>query len=39
MNKVLIRRSLRDPKLRFQSYIMGKRSQKRSDFSIYRRHY
>ena len=28
MNKVLIRRSLRDPKLRFQSYIMGKRSQK-----------
>ncbi|MDF4730541.1 spore germination protein GerLA, partial [Vibrio parahaemolyticus] len=27
-NKMLIRRSLRDPKLRFQSYIMGKRSQK-----------
>ena len=25
---MLIRRSLRDPKLRFQSYIMGKRSQK-----------
>ena len=29
VNKVLIRRSLRDPKLRFQSYIMGKRSQKK----------
>ena len=28
VNKMLIRRSLRDPKLRFQSYIMGKRSQK-----------
>ncbi|HEK9101166.1 spore germination protein [Bacillus pfraonensis] len=27
-NKMLIRRDLRDPKLRFQSYIMGKRSQK-----------
>ncbi|PFD96700.1 spore germination protein [Bacillus cereus] len=27
-NKMLIRRELRDPKLRFQSYIMGKRSQK-----------
>ncbi|PEO46881.1 spore germination protein [Bacillus pseudomycoides] len=28
VNKMLIRRSLRDPKLRFQSYIMGERSQK-----------
>ncbi|MFY0146401.1 spore germination protein [Bacillus cytotoxicus] len=27
-NKMLIRRELRDPKLRFQSYIMGQRSQK-----------
>lgn len=27
-NKMLIRRSLRDAKLRFQSYIMGQRSQK-----------
>ena len=25
VNKMLIRRDLRDPKLRFQSYIMGKR--------------
>ncbi|WP_459503821.1 spore germination protein [Bacillus sp. C1] len=28
MNKMLIRRNLRDPNLRFKSYIMGKRSQK-----------
>ncbi|KFM99906.1 GerA spore germination family protein [Bacillus clarus] len=28
VNKMLIRRGLRDPKLRFKSYIMGKRSQK-----------
>lgn len=27
-NKMLIRRHVRDPKLRFKSYIMGKRSQK-----------
>ena len=25
VNKMLIRRSLRDPKLRFQSYIMGRK--------------
>ncbi len=34
-NKMLIRRELRDPKLRFQSYIMGQRSQKRSYINLY----